>query len=292
MITRIKWEFFKIYRKIFHFFLKTENSQINQQVLVNQYLLMKKILPLQHMPLLNQVGFSVYSQFEEDWILLYIFSIIGTQNKRLIEICAGDGIECMGANLVINHWWDALFFDGSSSLVSRGNRFYKKHNSTFLHPPIFKKAWITKENVNSLIKECGFYWEIDLLSLDMDGNDYHVMESINVVSPRVIICETHNVIPSNLAITIPYNPSFNRNKSEKSDFMGASLMAMKKLLDKKWYRLVWGHKYGFNAIFIRKDVGVDFFPEVDVESIHNNLYTKARQDRSWNKVKNCPWLEV
>lgn len=101
MIARIKGELFKIYRKIFY--RNKENSRVHQQVLVNQYLLMKKILPAHEMPHLNEIGFSTYSQFEEDGLLLYIFTLIGVETKKLVEICAGDGIECMGANLVINH---------------------------------------------------------------------------------------------------------------------------------------------------------------------------------------------
>jgi hypothetical protein len=53
----------------------------------------------------SEVGFRVHSQNEEDGILLYIFSLIGTTNKKCVEICAGDGIECNTANLIINHRW-------------------------------------------------------------------------------------------------------------------------------------------------------------------------------------------
>jgi hypothetical protein len=45
------------------------------------------------MPKLQDIGFQVHSQADEDGILLYIFSIIGTETKKSVEICAGDGIE-------------------------------------------------------------------------------------------------------------------------------------------------------------------------------------------------------
>lgn len=48
----------------------------------------------------KDVGFRVHSQHEEDGILLFIFSLIGTTNMRSVEICAGDGIECNTANLI------------------------------------------------------------------------------------------------------------------------------------------------------------------------------------------------
>src|SRR5262249_45081091 len=57
------------------------------------------------MPTFADVGFRVFSGSDEDGILLFIFSVIGTANKRAIEICAGDGVQCNSANLIINHGW-------------------------------------------------------------------------------------------------------------------------------------------------------------------------------------------
>ena len=53
------------------------------------------------LPTLNEVGFKVLSQTDEDGILLYIFSVIGTESKKSVEICAGNGIECNTANFII-----------------------------------------------------------------------------------------------------------------------------------------------------------------------------------------------
>ncbi len=244
------------------------------------------------MPSIRNVGFKVHSQFEEDGILLFIFSIIGTTNKRVVEICAGDGIQCMAANLIINHGWEGLLFDGKKHSVDRGIDFYSTNSSTWLHPPIFKNAWLTRENINQLIEENGFTGEIDLLSLDMDGNDYYIMDEINVIRPRVIICETHNVIPSNLALTVPYKSDFNRMDGSHPDFMSVSLLAMKKLLNKKGYRLIGGHRHGFNVIFMLDELGKDYFPEVSIESIHDNAYTKYRRTSGWEKIKDLPWVTI
>jgi hypothetical protein len=270
-----------------------QNTQVDQVIIVNQYALMKKIMVPSEMPTFREVGFKVHSQFEEDGILLYIFSLIGTTNKRVVEICAGDGIECMAANLIVNHGWEGLLFDGDQDSVNRGINFYASNQSTFLYPPIFKKAWITRENINNLITESGFNGEIDLLSLDIDGNDYYIMEAINVIKPRVIICETHNVIPSDLSLTMPYKEDFNyRDMKQTEDFLSVSLLAMKKLLQKKGYRLIGSHRYGFNAIFILNDLGKDYFPEVSVESVHDNSFTKFRTETAWKKVKDLNWVKI
>jgi hypothetical protein len=269
-----------------------QNTQVEQILIANQYRLMKKILTPAEMPAFKDVGFKVHSQFDEDGILLYIFSVIGTTNKRVVEICAGDGIQCMSANLIINHGWEGLLFDGDEEMVERGRNFFLNNQSTWLYQPIFKHAWLTRDNINQLISENGYCGEIDLLSLDIDGNDYYIMEAITIIKLRVIICETHNVIPSDMALTIPYETEFNRMVGLHPDFMSVSLLAMKKLLNTKGYRLVGSHQYGFNAIFILNGIGTDYFPEVSVESVHDNSYTKFRNATAWKDVKDLPWVKV
>ncbi len=78
------------------------------------------------------MGFKAYSQFEEDGILLYIFSLIGNTNKKVVEICAGNGQECMAANLIINHGWQGYLFDGLEENIKSGQNFFANHKQTFL----------------------------------------------------------------------------------------------------------------------------------------------------------------
>ncbi len=267
------------------------STQIQQIQLVNQFRLMKNTLSPSEMPKLDQVGFKNFSQFEEDGQLLYIFTIIGTTNKKVLEICAGDGRECMGTNLIINHGWEGLLFDGSETAVEQGNSFFQSQKNTSLLPPAFKHAWLTIDNVNQLVSSNNFNGTIDLFSLDIDGNDYHIMKALTVVEPRVIVCETHNVVPGDKALTIQYEAEFNRMNGPHPDFMSVSLLAMKKLLSQKGYRLIGGHQYGFNVYFMKNGIGETYFPEVSIETIHNNKYTKLRRE-IWSEVKDLPWLEV
>lgn len=73
----------------------------------------------------DDVGFRTYSQNDEDGILLYLFALTGTTNRRSVDICAGDGIECNSANLIINHGWSGLLVDGNPANVCRGSEFYR-----------------------------------------------------------------------------------------------------------------------------------------------------------------------
>ena len=170
------------------------NEPVAQKILMQHYRLLaargKECLPS-----LNDVGFRIFSQFEEDGILLYLFSLIPPTNRRCVEICAGNGRECMTTNLIINHGWWGYLFDGMDSNVRSATRFFANNKDTFLHPPTFTKVWITAENVNEQLASVGVTGRIDLLSLDLDGMDYWVWKAIKVIDPIVVVCETHNAVP-------------------------------------------------------------------------------------------------
>jgi hypothetical protein len=284
-------------RKLKKFMFRSECSDyegpsnqdvVAQKVLMNQYRFLAS-MGLKYLPSIGEVGFRKYSQFEEDGILLYIFSLIPPVNRTCVEICAGNGLECNTTNLIINHGWWAHLFDGDEENVKKGNSFFRNHKDTFLYPPKFTQAWITAENVNRLLIDSGIKGHIDLLSLDIDGMDYWVWKAIKVIDPQVVVCETHNPIPPEKALTVPYDPNF---VFESENYRGASLAAMCKLGREKGYRLVGTHRFGFNAFFIKNGVGEDFFPEVDVHScVQDPFSQKARKER-WPKVKNYNWKEV
>jgi hypothetical protein len=243
---------------------------------------------------MNDFGFRCFSQFEEDGLLLFVFAAIGFGSRKVVEICAGDATECMATNLIVNHEFDGLLFDGSRKNVLRGQRFFHSRADTSLFPPRFCQAWITAENVNHLLEQNGFVDDIDLLSLDIDGNDYWIWKSIAAVRPRVCILETNPVVPTNLSLTIPYDPEFRYSEKPPAgeEFWGASLRAMKSLCEAKGYRLIGSHRLGFNVMFMRSDVGLGIFPEVPIEKIHDTRWPKYQQARKWPLVKDYPWVAV
>lgn len=264
------------------------NEAAAQKSLMQQYRLLAA-RGKEWLPRFDDVGFRKYSQFEEDGILLYLFSLIPPINRNCVEICAGDGRECNTANLIINHGWWGHLFDGKERNVRCGTEFYARNRDTFLHPPRFTKAWITAENVNDLIAASGATGAIDLLSLDIDGMDYWVWKAITVIEPQVVVCETHNPIPADQALTVPYDPSF---VCASENYRGASLAAMCKLGRDKGYRLIATHRFGFNAFFVRNGIAEDCFPEVAPESCVNDPFsTLARKDR-WESVKDREWQKV
>ena len=240
-------------------------------------------------PGFSEVGFRCHSQFEEDGILLFIFALIGTTNKKTVEICAGNGIECMSTNLILNHGWWGYLFDGDERNVERGRAFFRTSKDTFLYPPKFTHAWITAESVNEVISQSGVVGDIDLLALDIDGMDYWVWKAIQCIRPRVVVCETHNIISADDAITIPYDPNF---VVSTPDYMSASLAAMTKLAEEKGYRLVGTHRYGFNAFFILNEIATDLLPTVTPSQCLQDPYTLELHSVRWPKVKHLNWERV
>ena len=245
------------------------------------------------LPKFEDVEFRSFSQNGEDGILLYIFSLIGMSNNKCVEICAGDGIECNTANLIINHGFHGLLFDGDKSNIERGKIFYSQLRDTFVYPPKLFQAWITRENINELIQSNGFYGEIDLLSLDMDGVDYWIWKEINCINPRVVVLEFNNLWEPNKSVTIPYKPDFKAKYNQYGcDYSGASLLAFCKLGKSKGYRLVGCQKYGFNAFFIRNGIGEDTFPEVSPSECLTHPFAKYAMEERVKNILDKEWVEV
>jgi hypothetical protein len=236
------------------------------------------------LPDFSDVEFRCYSQNSEDGILLYIFSLLGTTNRRVVEICAGDGIECNAANLIINHGWRGLLLDGDAEQVARGRAFYSTCRNTWVSPPTFVNTWITAENVDALIASNGFNGPIDLLSLDVDGNDYWLWNALSCISPAVVVLEFNANCGPERAVTMSYNPDFRLDVTVQPYRCGASLPAFVKLGRAKGYRLVGVQSLGFNAFFIRDGLGEALLPERSVRE----CYDRTERLREWAPA----WLDT
>jgi hypothetical protein len=257
-------------------------AQISQVLLRLQYQeLARRGGPL---PAFPDVEFRSFSQNSEDGILLYLFSLLGTTTRRAVEICAGDGIECNTANLIVNHGWQGLLIDGDRESIARGQEFYAKCRTTFVSPPTLAASWVTAENVNGLITNNGFGGDVDLLSLDLDGNDYWIWKAIDAVTPRVIVLEFNAACGPEKRLTIPYDPDFRLDFSIQPYRCGASLPAFAKLGREKGYRLVGVQSLGFNAFFVRAGLGEDLLPE----RTPRECYEQTERLRSWTPG----WLEM
>ncbi|MBU1033823.1 hypothetical protein KKI22_02615 [Patescibacteria group bacterium] len=250
----------------------TNSDQLAQKQILNQYLSMRKtgLLPLP----INQVGWRAFSQFDEDGILLYIFSIIGSTNRIAVEIgadCQADFFafpESNTTNLLVNHDWQGLIIDASKRNIKKLKRFFRNCKSTTYKPPVLLQALVNRKNINNLIKKSGFIGEIDLFSLDVDSNDYWLFQALEVIKPRVLVLEINQFWQDQAAVSIPYQndlDTFLKLRQTNPSYFGASLTAMVKLAKKKGYRLVALNSFGHNAFFVKKDLGLKFLPTLPVK---------------------------
>lgn len=269
--------------------LELTNNKLLQTQLFLNYQQLKKNKKL--IPLVKEVGFRIFSQNDEDGLLLYIFSLIGTQNKKCIEIASGTPHGANTTNLICNWGWHGLLVDSDINAIKQSIHFYKNHKDTLLYPPVITNEWVTKDNVNKILKNNKFTGIIDLLSLDLDGIDYWVWDSLKEISPRVVIAEYRYIWGEKKSVTVPYKADFNRFDTHPH-YYGASLHAFVKLAEKKGYRLVSCNKYGFNAFFIKNGIGEKYLPEISIHSCFQHPRTKDDVDLMLNSVKNFKWIIV
>ena len=236
--------------------------QIGQTRLFNQYQVWRKQNVL---PPLKDAGFRVFSQFEEDGLLLYIFSVIGFHNKTFVEVGSDDGINSNCANLVFNFGFHGLFIDGNEKAIKRGRKFYSKYPHPWMYAPKFTCAKVTTENINQLVADAELSGTVDLLSIDIDGNDYWIWKALDQVQPNVVIIETHIEFGMH-NIVVPYDPEYSF-PGKHPVYHGASPKAMVKLAKEKGYRLVGANQLGFNFIFVKNGLGEEHLPEVQVEDV-------------------------
>lgn len=190
----------------------------------------------------------MFSQFGDDGIIQYLEHVlgIGPAHKVFIEFGVQDYTESNTRFLLLSDNWRGLVLDGSRAHVDcvRCDPISWRHDLTAAH------AWIDRDNINDLIAIHGCAGEIGLLSIDLDGNDYWVWEAIRVVDPIIVVAEYNAVFGSRHAVTVAYDPQFDRTKAHDSNlYWGALLPALHFLAAKKGYAFVGTNSAGNNAYF-------------------------------------------
>ena len=199
----------------------------------------------------NDYEYQVYSQWGEDGLIQYIINSISIDRSIFVEFGVERNTECNTRFLLLNNNWSGLVIDGSEQNIEyiKNDPIYWRHNLKA------ECAFITKNNINELIRKNGISGDIGLLSVDIDGNDYWIWEAINVVNPRIVICEYNSLWGPELAVTTPYDPSFVRTKAHYSNlYYGASIKAFSELATSKGYSLIGSNKAGNNIFFVRNDL--------------------------------------
>ena len=190
----------------------------------------------------------VYSQGGEDGVLERIFECIGTTNRYFVEFGAKDGLELSNtAHLRLDKGWKGLLMEGEGPVADG-----------------VVQEFITAENINSLFAHYNVPESFDLLSIDIDGNDYWVWRALVDYRPRVIVVEYNIYFQLDDPRTIPYEPG---RIWDATGYHGASLAALRKLGCEKGYSLVHTDSWMPNAIFVSSDLLSPEFRDIPIEDV-------------------------
>jgi hypothetical protein len=228
----------------------------------------------------DEVGLSVFSQNNEDGILMYIFSIIGMKSRRCIEIGCDLSASTVGIpegntiNLICNFGFDGLVVDIDPAKTGAIRHFFARHLSTMHYhspatpnrpagyfSPVLVTQEVTTDNINATFEDAGFSGEVDLLSIDVDGADVAMWRAVDVVSPRVIMIEINARLPFDAivygAASISSAP---HDTLEYQASGGSSLAAACEVSAQKGYVFVGMDVTLLNAFFVRDDVWTQALP--------------------------------
>ena len=202
---------------------------------------------------LNKYEYQVFSQNGEDGIISEIFKRIGGTNQFFVEFGAEDGFENNTLNLLVQGW-SGLWIEGNSKHIEN---IKNKFNSLIKKRKLkVQNAFVTRENIESLFRRADIPKDLDLLSIDIDGNDYWVWKAVKNYEPRVVIVEYNSLFRPDTKWVMNYNADHSWNKTS---YAGASLKSLEILGAQKGYKLVGCDFLGVNAFFVRADLIKDEF---------------------------------
>jgi hypothetical protein len=237
--------------------------------------------------------YSLFSQNGEDGIIRFLFSEIGFGSRYFVEFGFG-AVQCNSLRLILHERFKGLLMDGSRENCDFFNIAAGKRGLTGVEAVC---AFLNRDNLNQIIVEHGIRGDMDLLSLDVDGNDYWLWEALECVSPRIACIEYNAGIGPSLSWTVPYDPEFERYARHPSGFFhGASLRALESLGRHKGYRLIGADSTGTNAFFLRNGIDAPQIPTVTAAEAyrpHANWLGRGFSEAEQLQImRTMPYVEV
>lgn len=183
---------------------------------------------------------NVTSQMGEDGIIEKIFELIPDTNHWCVEFGAGDGVLLSNTyNLIANKGWASVQIESNvDRYTSLVNTHTGNSNVICIHDSVSFEGAATLDN---LLSKTPIPTDFDLLSIDIDGNDYHVWDAVHTFQPKVVVIEFNPTIPHQVEFIQPRDRQLNQ---------GSSLLALVNLAKRKGYELIAATDW--NAFFIDK----------------------------------------
>jgi hypothetical protein len=195
---------------------------------------------------LTRYEHRVFSQNGEDGVLAELLRRIGVANRWFVEFGIQSGSEGNCVFLADVMGWSGLFLESHRDAYNELSRKYSAYAGVHT-----QRALVRTENVEELFARVGVPAEPDVLSIDIDGNDYWIWQALTSYSPRLVVIEYNAQWPLLGRWVQPYDPE---RAWQGTDNYGASLGALRSLGEEKGYRLVHTELTGNNAFFVRADL--------------------------------------
>lgn len=192
---------------------------------------------------------------------------IGIERGTFVEFGVESGREGNCVLLAEARRWPGLFIEAAPEHFHRLRRRYDAFPGVRTI-----EACVTPGNINALIAGAGLAGQVDVLSIDIDGNDYWVWKAIDVITPAVVCIEYNAHIPVGEVAVQQFDSSLTWDGSR---YYGASISALEELAATKGYRLVYTDLAGVNAFFVQQDLAGRFVPEQDVPRRAANFYLRG-----------------
>ena len=208
-----------------------------------------------------------FSQNGEDGVIAEIMRRLGIPQGTFVEFGIESGSEGNCVYLAEARGWSGLFIEGDPEHFTRLERRYQDRGRIQT-----VGAMVGPDNINDLIRTAGLEDDVDLLSIDIDGNDYWVWKAVDAITPSVVCIEYNADIAPGVRAVQPFDPNISWNGS---NYYGASLAALEDLGSKKGYTLVHTDLTGVNAFFVRNDHAAAFADAAVVPRRAPNFYLRG-----------------
>jgi hypothetical protein len=133
------------------------------------------------------------------------------------------------------------------------------------------------DSLDAILAETPIPRDFDLLSIDIDGNDYWIWESLKNHRPKAVVMEYNPVFGPHESKTIPFDE--HHMWDGESIYFGASAGALVRLAKSKGYSLV-AYTAELNVFFVRDDLIGRRFAVVPLKAVPTgtNKIIRRRED--------------
>ena len=223
----------------------------------------------------------VFSQNGEDGILDYIFETSGLVKPGILEIGAGDFSECNSkfSNFLRNS--GVYLVDSHAGL----SQVYEKYRSRRVNSKFFfERVWLDQSNALEVFKSAKEkLGKVDLLSLDIDGNDFWILKQLPLNEFEVVVVEYNPTLSDSEPVSTVYDSNFDRTKKHYSwKYYGATLEAFDCLLSQNEFFFLGATSQGTNAFFVKNRYKELFKSVIKSPNEYKNTDSREARDEQGN----------